>query len=64
MVDEHTVSSCITAAKRDPEETQASYCFPGLPHIAAGSIAMLKARQRITEILRIPARLIARGRSR
>ena len=30
-----------------------AYRFPGLPHIAAGSIAMLKARQRITEILRI-----------
>jgi len=53
VVDVQTVSSCITAAERDPEGTQAGYCFPGLPHIAAGSIAMLKARQRITEILRI-----------
>jgi 4-hydroxyphenylacetate 3-monooxygenase len=53
VVDVQTVSSCITAAERDPEGTQAGYCFPGLPHIAAGSIAMLKARQRVTEILRI-----------
>jgi aromatic ring hydroxylase len=53
VVDVQTVSSCITAAERDPEGTQAGYCFPGLLHIAAGSIAMLKARQRITEILRI-----------
>jgi 4-hydroxyphenylacetate 3-monooxygenase len=53
VIDVQTVSSCLTAAERDPEETQAGYCFPGLPHIAAGSIAMLKARQRVTEILRI-----------
>lgn len=53
IVDVQTVRSCLTAAERDPEVTQAGYCFPGLVHIAAGSIAMLKARQRITEILRI-----------
>src|SRR5262252_3644104 len=53
VVDAQTVHSCITAAERDPEVTQAGYCFPGLLHIAAGSIAMLKARQRVTEILRI-----------
>jgi 4-hydroxyphenylacetate 3-monooxygenase len=53
VVDVQTVHSCITAAERDPEVTQAGYCFPGLLHIAAGSIAMLKARQRVTEILRI-----------
>jgi aromatic ring hydroxylase len=53
VVDVQTVHSCITAAERDPEVTQAGYCFPGLLHIAAGSIAMLKARQRVTELLRI-----------
>ncbi len=53
VVDVQTVHSCITAAERDPEVTQAGYGFPGLLHIAAGSIAMLKARQRVTEILRI-----------
>src|SRR2546430_12274253 len=30
VVDVQTVSSCITAAERDPEGTQAGYCFPGL----------------------------------
>lgn len=53
VVDVQTVHSCLTAAERDPEVTQSGDCFPGLLHIAAGSIAMLKARQRITEILRI-----------
>jgi 4-hydroxyphenylacetate 3-monooxygenase len=53
VVDVQTVRSCITAAELAPEMTQAGYALPGLVHIAAGSIAMLKARQRITEILRI-----------
>jgi aromatic ring hydroxylase len=48
-----TVRSCLTAAELDPQMTQAGYVYPGLVHIAAGSIAMLKARQRITEILRM-----------
>jgi aromatic ring hydroxylase len=50
--DVQTVRSCLTAAELDPQMTQAGYAFPGLVHIAAGSIAMLKARQRLTEILR------------
>lgn len=53
VVEVQTVRSCITAAELEPEMTQAGYAVPGLVHIAAGSIAMLKARQRITEILRI-----------
>jgi aromatic ring hydroxylase len=48
-----TVRSCLTAAELDPQATQAGVAFPGLVHIAAGSIAMLKARQRLTEILRM-----------
>jgi 4-hydroxyphenylacetate 3-monooxygenase len=48
-----TVRSCLTAAELDPMVTQAGYAMPGLVHIAAGSIAMLKARQRLTEILRM-----------
>ena len=48
-----TVRSCLTAAELDPQVTLAGYAYPGLVHIAAGSIAMLKARQRITEILRM-----------
>jgi len=53
VADVQTVRSCITAAELDPQVTQAGYALPGLVHIAAGSIAMLKARQRLTEILRI-----------
>jgi 4-hydroxyphenylacetate 3-monooxygenase len=53
VTDVQTVRSCITAAERDPQVTQAGYVFPGLVHIAAGSLAMLKARQRITETLRM-----------
>jgi 4-hydroxyphenylacetate 3-monooxygenase len=53
VVDVQTVQSCLTAAECDPEVTPAGYCIPGLLHIAAGSMAMLKARQRIAEILRI-----------
>jgi aromatic ring hydroxylase len=48
-----TVRSCLTAAELDPVVTQAGFAMPGLVHIAAGSIAMLKARQRLTEILRM-----------
>jgi aromatic ring hydroxylase len=48
-----TVRSCLTAAELDPQVTQAGHAYPGLVHIAAGSIAMLKARQRITELLRV-----------
>jgi aromatic ring hydroxylase len=52
VIDVQTVRSCLTAAELDPQLTQAGYALPGLVHIAAGSIAMLKARQRMAEILR------------
>ena len=48
-----TVRTCITAAERDPEFTSAGYCFPDHRHLAAGGIALFKARQRVSEILRI-----------
>ena len=48
-----TVRSCLTAAEHDPEFTPAGYCFPRHAHVAAGGIALLKARQRMSEILRI-----------
>jgi aromatic ring hydroxylase len=53
VADVQTVRSCIAAAELDPQVTQEGYAMPGLVHIAAGSIAMLKARQRITEIMRM-----------
>jgi len=48
-----TVRSCQTAAELDPQFTPEGYCYPNHRHIAAGSIAMLKARPRMSEILRI-----------
>jgi aromatic ring hydroxylase len=48
-----TVRSSLTAAERDPDYTPAGYCFPNHPHLAAGGMAIFKARQRMSEILRI-----------
>ncbi len=53
VVDVQTVRSCQTAAELDPDFSEAGYCVPGRAHVAAGSIAMQKARQRMAEILRI-----------
>ena len=53
VVDVQTVRSCQTAAELDPDVSTAGYCVPGRGHVAAGSIAMQKARQRMAEILRI-----------
>jgi 4-hydroxyphenylacetate 3-monooxygenase len=53
VVDVQTVRSCQTAAELDPDVSEAGYCMPGRVHVAAGSIAMQKARQRMAEILRI-----------
>jgi 4-hydroxyphenylacetate 3-monooxygenase len=48
-----TVRSCQTAAELDPQFTPEGYAYPNHSHVAAGSIAMLKARQSITETLRV-----------
>jgi aromatic ring hydroxylase len=53
ITDVQTVRSCQTAAERDPQFTAAGYCFPNVCHLAAGSIAMLKARPHMSEMLRI-----------
>jgi aromatic ring hydroxylase len=53
IIEIQTVRSCQTAAERDPQFTPQGYCYPNHSHVAAGSIAMLRARQRISEILRI-----------
>jgi aromatic ring hydroxylase len=41
------------AAERDPQFTSEGYCYPNQCHLSAGSIAMLKARPRMSEMLRI-----------
>jgi 4-hydroxyphenylacetate 3-monooxygenase len=53
VVDIETVRSCITAAELDPETSTAGYAMPNNRHVASGNIVLLKARQRLTEILRI-----------
>jgi aromatic ring hydroxylase len=53
VTDVQTVRSCQAAAERDPQFTPAGYCYPNQCHLAAGSIAMLKARPRMSEMLRI-----------
>jgi aromatic ring hydroxylase len=53
VVDVQTVRTCITAAELDPETSVAGYAVPNRSHIAAGTIAIQKARQRMAEILRI-----------
>ncbi len=53
VIDVQTVRSCQAAAELDPDVTEDGFCVPGRGHVAAGSIAMQKARQRMAEILRI-----------
>jgi aromatic ring hydroxylase len=53
IVDVQTVRSCQIAAELDPQFTQEGYCYPNHRHVAAGSIALLQARPRMSEILRI-----------
>src|SRR5713101_1170257 len=53
ITDVQTVRTCQTAAELDPDRTPEGYCVPGRGHVAAGSIATQKARQRMAEILRI-----------
>jgi 4-hydroxyphenylacetate 3-monooxygenase len=47
-----TVRTCQTAAELDPEVTKAGYYMPNQLHLSSGSLAMQKARQRMSEILR------------
>src|SRR5216684_6366445 len=52
-IDVQTVRSCLTATERDPHFTREGYCVPNHSHLSVGGIAILKARQRMAEILRI-----------
>jgi aromatic ring hydroxylase len=53
VVAAQTVRTCLVAAELEPDRTPQGYCIPNRRHVAAGSIAMQQARQRVTEILRI-----------
>ncbi len=53
VADVQTVRTCQTATELDPEFTPEGYCSPNHCHLAAGSLAMLRARPRMGEVLRI-----------
>ena len=53
IADVQTVRTCLVAAELDPMFTPEGYAYPNHTHIAVGSLAMLDARQRLTETLRI-----------
>jgi aromatic ring hydroxylase len=52
-IEVQTVRSCLVATERDPHLTAEGYCVPNHAHLAVGGIAILKARQRMAEILRV-----------
>ncbi len=52
-VEVQTVRSCLTACERDPRFTPQGYCVPNHAHLSAGGLAILRARPRMAEILRI-----------
>jgi 4-hydroxyphenylacetate 3-monooxygenase len=53
VVEVQTVRACLTAAERDPQFTAAGNCTANWNHLMPGGIAIMKARQRIAELLRI-----------
>ncbi len=53
ITDVQTVRTCQTAAELDPEFTALGHCSPNHLHVSVGSLAMLKARPLMGEILRI-----------
>src|SRR5215831_6161973 len=53
LITVQTARSCQAAAERDPQFTSAGYCAPNHSHLMPGGIALLQARQRMAEILRI-----------
>jgi aromatic ring hydroxylase len=48
-----TARTCQSCAELDPQFTPEGYCYPNFAHLMPGGIALMKARQRISEILRI-----------
>jgi 4-hydroxyphenylacetate 3-monooxygenase len=53
IIDVQTVRSSLAAAERDPSFTPAGYCVANHVHLMPGGLAILKARQRMAELLRI-----------
>src|SRR5439155_7961974 len=53
VIEVQTVRSCLTAAEHDPCFTAAGNCYANYIHLMPGGLAILKARQRLSELLRI-----------
>ena len=53
IADVQTARTCLAAAERDPSITVAGNCVANHLHLLPGGIAVFKARQRISELLRI-----------
>ena len=53
VVEVQNARACLTAAERDPAYTVAGNCYANYTHLLPGGIALMRARQRISEILRI-----------
>ncbi len=52
IADVQTVRACQTATELDPSFTPEGFCAPNQAHLSAGSLAMLRGRPRMEEILR------------
>ncbi|HVZ10145.1 4-hydroxyphenylacetate 3-hydroxylase N-terminal domain-containing protein [Rhodopila sp.] len=52
LTDVQTVRSCLTACERDPCFTDDGIAAPNHTHLSAGSLAMLRGRPRMEDILR------------
>jgi aromatic ring hydroxylase len=52
VVEVQNARACLTAAERDPAYTVGGNCYANYTHLLPGGIALMKARQRISEILR------------
>lgn len=52
VVEVQTVRACLTAAERDPAFTVGGNCYANYTHLLPGGISLLRARQRMSEILR------------
>lgn len=53
VTDVQAARSALTAAERDPTFTAAGNCVANYCHLLPGGIALMKARQRIAELLRV-----------
>lgn len=53
VVEVQNARACLTAAERDPAYTVGGNCSANYTHLLPGGIALMKARQRMAEILRI-----------